>query len=140
MSKFLPFLFFILSISCHLSCSSPNSSNVAKTVYIKDSPEGYQLMRNGEPYFIKGVSGSAFLNELVHSGGNTVRSAATVFMNVLEGKGTEAQNNVVCANAGMAVHTATGVPPAEGFEKARKSLLSGKALESFSKLQQLSQA
>lgn len=74
------------------------------------------------------------------SGGNSVKPAATVFMNILEGKGTEAQNNVVCANASMAVHTATGVPPAEGFEKAKESLLSGKALQSFKKLQQLSEA
>lgn len=73
MSKFLPFLYFILSIFCHFSCSSPNNGNISKTVYIKDSPEGYQLMRNGKPFFVKGASGSTFLTELVNSGGNTVR-------------------------------------------------------------------
>jgi anthranilate phosphoribosyltransferase len=74
------------------------------------------------------------------SGGDSVKSAATVFMDILEGNGTEPQNNVVCANAGMALHTATTISPTEGFEKAKDSLLSGKALESFKKLQQISQA
>jgi anthranilate phosphoribosyltransferase len=59
-------------------------------------------------------------------------------MNVLSGKGTEPQNNVVCANAGMAIATVKGFTPKEGFELAKESLLSGKGLKALNKLQQLS--
>ena len=73
------------------------------------------------------------------SGGNTVPSAAKVFTKILEGKGTNAQNNVVCANAGVAIKTAKNISLHEGFEEAKESLLSGKALRAFTKLQKISQ-
>lgn len=71
-------------------------------------------------------------------GGNTVEDSATIFKSILEGKGTEAQNNVVCANAGLAISVVDGHDLETAFGHARESLLSGKALESFQKLQQLS--
>ena len=71
-------------------------------------------------------------------GGDTVEESAKIFMNVINGKGTEAQTNVVCANAGMAIATVNGVTPKEGFESAKESLQSGKALKALQKLQQLS--
>ena len=52
--------------------------------------------------------------------------------------GSKAQNNVVCANAAMAIATVTDCSPKEGFEKAKESLLSGKANKAFKKLQKLS--
>ncbi|WP_298488981.1 anthranilate phosphoribosyltransferase [uncultured Maribacter sp.] len=71
-------------------------------------------------------------------GGDTVESSAKIFMNVLEGKGTEPQNNVVCANAGVAIATVKNLTPKEGFELAKESLLSGKGLQTLKKLQNLS--
>lgn len=71
-------------------------------------------------------------------GGTTIEESAEMFMNILSGKGTEAQNNVVCANAGMAIATVTKCTPLEGFELARESLLSGKGLAALKKLQELS--
>ena len=71
-------------------------------------------------------------------GGNTIEDSANIFLNVIKGKGTEAQNNVVCANAGMAIATVKNLAPIEGFELAKESLLSGKALTSLKILQQLS--
>ncbi|RKR07031.1 anthranilate phosphoribosyltransferase [Maribacter vaceletii] len=71
-------------------------------------------------------------------GGDTVESSAKIFMNVLEGKGTEPQNNVVCANAGVAIATVKNITPKEGFEHAKESLFSGKGLETLKKLQNLS--
>ncbi|HER40139.1 MAG TPA: anthranilate phosphoribosyltransferase, partial [Salinimicrobium catena] len=40
----------------------------------------------------------------------------------------------------IAIQTSTQVTRQQGFEKAKDALLSGKALQSFKKLQQLSQA
>lgn len=73
------------------------------------------------------------------SGGNNVPSAAKVFVDILEGKGTEAQNNVVCANAGVAIKTVKKVSLEAGFEEAKEALLSGKALKAFTNLQKISQ-
>ncbi|MBQ4820438.1 anthranilate phosphoribosyltransferase [Aquimarina sp. MMG016] len=71
-------------------------------------------------------------------GGDSIEESANIFMNILNGKGTEAQNNVVCANAGMAIATVEGLAPKQGFEKAKESLLSGKGLEALKKVQELS--
>ncbi len=75
--------------------------------------------------------------EEIH-GGDSVEASANIFVNILNGKGTEAQNNVVCANAGMAIATVEGLQPKEGFERAKESLLSGKGLVALKKVQELS--
>ncbi|WP_026811392.1 anthranilate phosphoribosyltransferase [Arenibacter latericius] len=71
-------------------------------------------------------------------GGESIEESAKVFMDVLSGKGTSAQNNVVCANAGVAIATVKGIDPMEGFELAKESLVSGKGLQVLKKLQTLS--
>lgn len=71
-------------------------------------------------------------------GGNTVKEAAKLFTNIIDGKGTEAQNDVVCANAGLAIATVKQISHKEGFEIAKESLVNGKAKESLSKLIELS--
>ncbi len=68
-------------------------------------------------------------------GGDTVEESAKIFLDILEGKGTKAQNSVVIANSGMALyagHQKEGIKLA--IEKARESLTSGKALATFKKL------
>ncbi|MCL4151898.1 UNVERIFIED_CONTAM: hypothetical protein GTU68_064024 [Idotea baltica] len=71
-------------------------------------------------------------------GGNSIEASANIFMDVISGKGTEAQNNVVCANAGMAIATVKNLQPKEGFQLAKESLLTGKGLETLNKLQAIS--
>ena len=75
-------------------------------------------------------------NEII--GGNNIKSSAKIFLDVLNGKGSAAQKNVVCANAGMAICTVKSLSPKEGFEKAKESLNSGKAKKSFEKLVEIS--
>ncbi|MFN8333811.1 MAG: anthranilate phosphoribosyltransferase [Cyclobacteriaceae bacterium] len=68
-------------------------------------------------------------------GGDSVAESAKIFMDVLEGRGTNAQNAAVIANAGMALYCAdqkAGLQKA--VAKAKESLESGKALASFKKL------
>jgi anthranilate phosphoribosyltransferase len=71
-------------------------------------------------------------------GGETVDAAAAIFKNILEGKGTEAQNAVVLANAAMALMV-TGKYPQyqDALEAARKSLQSGAAKNALDTLIQL---
>jgi anthranilate phosphoribosyltransferase len=71
-------------------------------------------------------------------GGDSIIESAKIFLDILNGKGTEAQNNVVCANAGIAIATVQNLTPLEGFEKAKESLLSRNGLNALKKLQALS--
>jgi anthranilate phosphoribosyltransferase len=69
------------------------------------------------------------------SGGNTMDESAKIFMDVLEGKGTNAQKAVVIANSGMALFCGdqkNGIQSA--LAKAKEALESGKALTAFKKL------
>lgn len=68
-------------------------------------------------------------------GGESVEESAKIFMDILKGRGTPAQQQAVVANAAMALFT---VNPSDGLltavEKAKESLRSGAALRSFQAL------
>ncbi len=68
-------------------------------------------------------------------GGSTVEEASAVFLQILEGEGTEAQNDVVVANAALALFC---MDESRGLEncigRARESLDSGAALSTFKNL------
>ncbi|WP_026450393.1 anthranilate phosphoribosyltransferase [Aequorivita capsosiphonis] len=100
----------------------------AAKVISKDS----ENILNAEDFGVKQIVESEIF------GGKTVKASAEIFMSVLNGNGTEAQNNVVCANAAMAISVVNGCTIKEGFEKAQESLNSKKALNSLTKLQDLS--
>ncbi|WP_256004882.1 anthranilate phosphoribosyltransferase [Pedobacter deserti] len=68
-------------------------------------------------------------------GGDTVESSARIFMDVLNGEGTDAQQNVVLCNAALALQTIHGNKSfADCFYEAEESLLSKRALNSFKAL------
>ncbi len=67
-------------------------------------------------------------------GGETIKEAARIFTKVLDCDGSDGQNNVVIANAGIAISTYTGNDLIESMEVARESLESGKAKNAFQKL------
>jgi anthranilate phosphoribosyltransferase len=71
------------------------------------------------------------------SGGESVPSAAAIFVDILSGKGTDAQNNVVCANAAVAINTVKNKGILTAFEQAKETLLSGAALKKLQQLQAL---
>ncbi|WP_285008786.1 anthranilate phosphoribosyltransferase [Pedobacter faecalis] len=68
-------------------------------------------------------------------GGDTVESSAKIFMDVLNGEGTDAQQNVVLCNAALALQTIHGNKSfADCFYEAEESLLSKRALNCFKAL------
>lgn len=79
------------------------------------------------------------VNETDISGGKSIESSAKIFMDVIQNKGTKAQHDVVCANAGTAISTTLNLSIREGFEKAMESLKSGDAFKAFKKLKKISQ-
>jgi len=82
--------------------------------------------------------GVRLLSQTEIEGGKTIEESAEMFTNIISGKGTEAQNNVVLANAAMAIATVTKCSSLEGFELAKESLFSGKGLQALKTLQELS--
>jgi anthranilate phosphoribosyltransferase len=68
-------------------------------------------------------------------GGDSVAESAKIFVAILDGKGTVAQNNAVLANAAFALKTIDNNKSFESaFEEAKSSLLGLKAKESLTKL------
>lgn len=67
-------------------------------------------------------------NEL--HGGNTVEEAAKIFVDILENKGSQSQNNVVCTNAAFAIQRfKPQVSLQDCLAEAKESIASGKARE-----------
>lgn len=122
--------------------------NTNKTYTILHALDGYdEISLTGATKAIRNQSeqmltpddfGVDLLKQSDIKGGDTIEASAKIFMDVLSGKGTIEQNNVVCANAGMAIATAKGLDPKSGFELAKESLISGKGLASFHQLKTLS--
>lgn len=73
------------------------------------------------------------LNASELAGGSDIPESARIFTDILSGKGTQAQNEAVYANAGLAIAVGKQIEIKEGIEQARESIKSGKALESFKK-------
>ncbi|MBN4051315.1 anthranilate phosphoribosyltransferase [bacterium AH-315-M05] len=68
-------------------------------------------------------------------GGKTIPESADLFMKILQGEGTRPQNEVVIANAGMAIDCAKPeINMEDALGIAKESLESGEALSSFKKL------
>lgn len=82
--------------------------------------------------------GVAAVRESDIVGGNTIEESAQIFLDILQGRGSRSQNDVVCANAGIAIATVKNLSPKEGFEQAKQSLTGGKGLKALKKLQELS--
>ena len=96
----------------------------------------FKLRSNaGEHTFSPAEIGKPKLDPNDLKGGDTVEAAAKIFVNILEGNGTQAQNDVITANAGVAINC---IKPNQSLEdsiaEATESLLSGNALKQFKNL------
>ena len=119
--------------------------NTKKEFVILHDLQGYDEISLAGPFKIFGNEGEKVLEPSdlglpeidagALLGGSTVEASANIFMEILQGHGTTEQNSVVVANAGMALYCANrnaGIDSA--IARAKESLESGKALETFKKL------
>jgi anthranilate phosphoribosyltransferase len=83
----------------------------------------------GESYYEPSDFGFELITQDSISGGADAKASATIFRNVLAGKGTKAQQNVVAANAGLALKVAKEVSLQDGVQWATEILQSGKAFK-----------
>lgn len=93
------------------------------------------ISNNGEQLMAPGHLGLSKLSASEIKGGDTVEQSAKIFENILRGKGTKAQNEVVIANSAIALQTADrNLSLPEAVDKSKESLMSGKALQAFRSL------
>ena len=91
--------------------------------------------KNGETLNKVSDLGFEEIAEKEIQGGDTVESSAEIFINVLNGKGTDAQTNVVLTNSALAIQTIKETMAfADCYYEAEESLSSKKALKSFKNL------
>jgi len=93
----------------------------------------------GEKYYSRQEISPLEINEEDLSGGSTVADAAHIFMSVLEGKGTPAQNEVVIINSALAIQVYyPELSLYDAKQKAAGSLYNRRALAKFNLLKNLS--
>ena len=93
------------------------------------------ITKNGERIVSAVELGKRMVTAQDLYGGNTVEESAKIFLRILKGEGTWAQNAVVFANAAMALDC-TGEYSSydEAYHEAVKSLESGRAFDCFNRL------
>ncbi len=93
---------------------------------------GFKVITNDQEavYEPEDIGLKRLTQEQLH-GGESIDDAAKIFQNVLANQGTEAQEQAILANSGLAIATGKQLSIEEGISQARESLTSGKALESF---------
>jgi anthranilate phosphoribosyltransferase len=67
-------------------------------------------------------------------GGKDVESSSKIFMDVLNGEASNDQENVVCANASLAIAISKDISIIEAFDKAKESIKTKNALKCFNEL------
>ena len=94
---------------------------------------GFKLVTNNfEKVFTPKDLGFDYVDPHEIFGGETAEEAKTIFDNVLSGTGTQAQKNVILANAACGISVIDrNLSVEESVAKARESLESGKALYAF---------
>jgi len=84
--------------------------------------------------------GLDFVEQSAISGGDSIAGASKIFIDILNGCGSDAQNAVVCANAGLAIATVRKITHREGYALACESLHSGRAFGVLKKLIEIGSA
>ena len=93
------------------------------------------ITQHGEKVMTPEEVGKRMVQPQDINGGSTIDEAAKIFMKILKGEGTWAQNAVVFANAAMALQTSGSYPNYnDAYYAAIESLESGKALQSLQQL------
>ncbi|UAM97047.1 anthranilate phosphoribosyltransferase [Polaribacter litorisediminis] len=97
---------------------------------------GFKLFtKNGEELINPEDLGHKRIQQSEIFGGNSVADAAKIFKSILDGNGTEAQNNVVLTNAAFALTIVDDKKSFEtAFEEAKESLFKMEAKQTLAKL------
>ena len=93
------------------------------------------LLKKGEQIINPEDLGQKRIQQSEIYGGNSIADAAKIFKSILEGRGTEAQNNVVLTNAAFALKIVDETKSFEtAFSESKDSLFGLKAKRTLEKL------
>lgn len=84
--------------------------------------------------------GLALISPKDIAGGSSIQESGEIFQQILKGKGTDAQNNVVCTNAAFALQCYYNNSFKESFAMAKESIFSGKAKSAFDTIIEISKS
>ena len=73
MSPLKTYLFILFS----LTISNLYPPGIYEKTEVVKTGDGFQLLRNGQPYYVLGAGGDTHLKELADIGGNSIRTWAT---------------------------------------------------------------
>ena len=93
-------------------------------VYSRES----EFILGSEDFNLKNIDSNNII------GGKDIKSSSKIFMDVLNGKGSTDQENVVCANASLAIAISKDVSIIEAFNQAKESIKTKNALKCFNDL------
>ena len=93
-------------------------------VYSRES----EFILGSEDFNLKNIDSNNII------GGKDIKSSSKIFMDVLNGKGSTDQENVVCANASLAIAISKDISIIEAFNQAKESIKTKNALKCFNDL------
>jgi anthranilate phosphoribosyltransferase len=123
-----------------------NSNSEFNIIFAQDGYDEISLTSNIDVWtsttnyelpFTQFVEKAFFFEDI--EGGNTKEAAAKIFLDIIEGNGTKAQNEVCIANAAIGISLYKKIPLDVAISEARISIEYGKAFESFQKLKSIYQ-
>jgi len=97
--------------------------------------DGFKMMTRDDEYiFYPEDLNLSRVDPAALYGGENVEDAGRIFLGILEGKGTKAQNEVIIANAAMSLYGSGFIHTVdEAIDRATEALRSGEALKRFKK-------
>lgn len=98
------------------------------------------VQKSGETVYSPEDLGLSKTTQSEIDGGETVEQAATILHAIINGKGSKAQNEVIAANAGLAISVAKNISFIDGIAEAKEIIQSGKAALVLKKLLDINKA
>ena len=128
LARIYNYLYQLTDINYNIIHSLDGYDEISLTGNTKVYSRKSEFILESEDFNLKNI------NPLDIKGGIDIKSSSKIFMNVLNGNGSNHQENVVCANASLAISISKKISILDAFEEAKESIKSGKALKCFNNL------
>jgi len=128
LARIYNYLYQLTDINYNIIHSLDGYDEISLTSNTKVYSRKSEFILESEDFNLKNI------NPLDIKGGIDIKSSSKIFMNVLNGNGSNHQENVVCANASLAISISKKISILDAFEEAKESIKSGKALKCFNNL------
>ena len=128
LARIYNYLYQLTDINYNIIHSLDGYDEISLTSNTKVYSRKSEFILESEDFNLKSINPSDI------KGGIDIKSSSKIFMNVLNGNGSSHQENVVCANASLAISISKKISILDAFEEAKESIKSGKALKCFNNL------